>query len=629
MTSATYQKTLARARTAMAMGITLLVVVALTADTAWAIKITTYNILNYSTGREAQFKTILSAIQPDVLAVGEISDPNNAVPYFLNNVLNASGGPGGYAAATFQGNAGDTCNALFYRTATIEYAGSSDHIVLSTSPRITDRWRLKLAGGAVYLYIYAMHLKAGDTSSDIASRLAQCTIVRTDTNSLPAGTAFILCGDFNLYDSSEGAYQQLTGSLANNNGRAFDPINTPGAWHSNYTFRYIHTQSPCQGDDPNNPCASGATNGGLDDRFDFLLISAALQDGQGFDYVSGSYKAFGNDGMHFNLDINDPPTIPEGAAMANALHSASDHLPVVMELTAPAILSVPLSLPYGTMVVGAPSPANERVLDVQNAASPPGLDLTYTFTTVPTGYTVVGGTGPFTLSPGAIRHHTITLTDAAAGFFNGNLVITNNSATNPKNVSLSAKVVRHAVPSTNSSSQVLTAPLSFGSHDIGGFTDQTAQIYNVNYAALQSLLEVYAYNITGQDAARFSVPAFAPATATLTPAAFAVHFNDTGAASQSYSASLQFSTRDDSTLPGATNLSSITFNLTAVVTGGAIRGDMNGNGDVESGDIPGFVSVLLDPAAATSGQKWSADMNGDGINDSLDCQLFVTALLTP
>jgi endonuclease/exonuclease/phosphatase family metal-dependent hydrolase len=616
----TCERVFIRARRTALVAIVLLVVVGLAADSAWAIKIAQYNLLSYSSGREAQFKTILNVIQPDVLSVNEINS-QTAVNYFLNNVLNGSGGPGGYAAATFQ-QSGSMNNALFYRTATITYAGSSDHYVLYTSPRYTDRWRLGLTGGTVPFYVYTMHLHSTDT----ASRLAQCTAVRNDTNSLPAGTHFLLCGDFNLDSSSEASYQQLVGSMANNNGRAFDPANSPGDWHDNAAFRFIHTQCP-QLDNPSPP--PGSVGGGMDDRFDFILISSALQDSQGLDYVSASYKAFGNDGLHMNNDINDPPTIPEGSAVADALHGGSDHLPVCLELTAPPIIIAPSPLPFGTMIVGASSPDNEKVLDVQNGATPPALDLVYTITSVPIAFTLSGGTGPFTLAPGDVRHHTISVSTAAAGYPQGTLVITNNSPTNPKNVTLMGTVKRHAVPSTSSASQVLTAPLDFGSHPIGGFADQTARVYNQGYTTLQSLLQVYAYSITGQDAARFSLVGFSPTNVTSTPAAFTVHFDDSGAFGGSYNAALQFSARDDTTLPGWTILPSVTFDLSAFVQAAALKGDMDGNGHVQPQDIPAFVTVLLDPAAATSGQQWAADMNGDGIDDGDDCQLFVNALLTP
>lgn len=48
----------------------------------------------------------------------------------------------------------------------------------------------------------------------------------------------------------------------------------------------------------------------------------------GIEYVSGSYPAFGNDGMHFNDSINAPPNTAVPPEVADALHYGSDHLPV-------------------------------------------------------------------------------------------------------------------------------------------------------------------------------------------------------------------------------------------------------------------------------------------------------------
>ena len=70
----------------------------------------------------------------------------------------------------------------------------------------------------------------------------------------------------------------------------------------------------------------------MDDRFDFVLVNAKLTDAVGLSYLAGTYKAFGNDALHFNNDINDPPVIPQGTIIADALHAAADHIPVVMEL---------------------------------------------------------------------------------------------------------------------------------------------------------------------------------------------------------------------------------------------------------------------------------------------------------
>jgi hypothetical protein len=89
----------------------------------------------------------------------------------------------------------------------------------------------------------------------------------------------------------------------------------------------------------------------MDDRFDFQLMTGEVLDGNGFTYIgptvpgmSGtehSYRAFGNSGSTFQDDINESSnTYPfTGVSFTNytrqdlldALHSVSDHLPVVAD----------------------------------------------------------------------------------------------------------------------------------------------------------------------------------------------------------------------------------------------------------------------------------------------------------
>lgn len=296
------------------------------------IKIMDWNILNYQSGRENDFKTVINAVLPDVIICQEVNGTTGRTN-FLNNILNGAGGPGGFASANFT-DGFDTDNALYYRTSRITF-NPVDYTTVSTSPRITDRWKIGVVGYSspdTHIYIYSMHLKAGSTPQDQTDRLLAAQAIRAHANNLPAGANIILAGDFNIQSSSEGSYVEFTGSQGDNDGRVFDPINRPGTWNLNPSFASIHTQSPHQN---NAGAPPGATNGGLDDRFDFMLCSSALLDGLGTTYKIGSYRAYGNDGNHFNNDINDPPTIPEGAAIANALHAASDHLPVVMEIILP------------------------------------------------------------------------------------------------------------------------------------------------------------------------------------------------------------------------------------------------------------------------------------------------------
>jgi endonuclease/exonuclease/phosphatase family metal-dependent hydrolase len=309
--------------------------------TAVEIRVATYNLLNFnndttSTSRHPYFRTVLSAVSPDVLVVQEIAN-QTAVDAFRTNVLNGVGGPGGYTAATFTDTSDALDQAVFYRSSKVaEITGGYAVIPPVTpplSPRNAYRWQIRPASdpsGNSDLFVYSMHLAA----SDAAQRAAQTTDVRSNADSLPAGANVICVGDFNIDSSSETSYQNFIGA-PDSTGRMYDPIESPGIWNDSVTLSYVHTQSTHKDNNtPESPTPAGAATGGLDDRFDFLLISAPLRNGQGIDYITGTYQAFGNDGQHLNIDINDPPTIPEGVLLADALHAASDHLPVYMNLSA-------------------------------------------------------------------------------------------------------------------------------------------------------------------------------------------------------------------------------------------------------------------------------------------------------
>ena len=302
---------------------------------AFGTRIVTWNLLAYNGGapsnRKTAYKRILNHLNADVIVAQEVEGLTGAND-FLTTVLNATDGPGGYSLAEFT-NGPDSDNALYYRADKIVYT-NGNHITIATSPRITDRWLLDHVGSPMggQFYVYSMHLKAGSSGEDPQNpvdRQTAAALVRANANALPAGTQIVYAGDLNLYTSAEGAWTELTGSQADNDGRCFDPINAPGAWSASAGFSSIHTQSP---HNDNAGAPPGGSSGGLDDRFDFMLISDSLRDGVGLSYITSSYRAFGNDGNHFNADINDPPTIPQGLFIADALHTASDHLPVFMEL---------------------------------------------------------------------------------------------------------------------------------------------------------------------------------------------------------------------------------------------------------------------------------------------------------
>jgi hypothetical protein len=202
------------------------------------------------------------------------------------------------------------------------------------APRQTLRHHFRPVGttGNSDFYVYNSHLKASDSSADAQRRFEDVQVIRDDADSLGQGAHIIYVGDFNLYRSTEAAYQEF---LSAGNGQAFDPINRPGNWSGNSSFRDIFTQAPSANALP----ALGLDGGGLDDRLDFQLISGELRDGVGLDYRPNSYHTFGvNGSVAVNGSIDDAsntalPGLSNRLNVLGLLRTVSDHLPVVADYT--------------------------------------------------------------------------------------------------------------------------------------------------------------------------------------------------------------------------------------------------------------------------------------------------------
>lgn len=281
------------------------------------VRVATYNILNYpgtdSAIRNPYFRAVLRTMNPDVLIVQEITS-QTGVNNFRDNVLNW-GQPGVYTSVPFN-NGPDTDNAMFYKSSKVVFLGAT---YIPTSLRDIAEYRFRSSGSSDTVRLYSVHLKGNQ--EDSLQRLNEATTLRNYLNGLPAGSKFIVGGDFNVYRSTEPGFVKLIGSESNNNGRSKDPLNAVGTWHINYAFREIHTQSPRTRDFGNG------TTGGMDDRFDMLLVSYPMDP----HLILSSYKAYGNDGNHYNDSINRLPNSAVPDSVANGLHYAADHLPVVAD----------------------------------------------------------------------------------------------------------------------------------------------------------------------------------------------------------------------------------------------------------------------------------------------------------
>lgn len=339
----------------------------------------------------------------DVLLLQEQSTssglPNTqAFVDLLNNSIYAGqtfdGQPITYARGTLIGS-GDTTQSIVYRTQTVQLLGQATVGTASSSgqPRQALRYKLKPAGydDSAAFYIYNSHYKASQDSSGSTEnadrRNVEATAIRANSDALGQGISAIYAGDHNFYDytqADEPAFQTL---IAAGNGQAFDPVDRIGTWHNNSAFRDVHTQSPTT-----TAHYSGQVVGGLDDRFDFQLVTGELLDGEGLDYISGSYHTFGNNGSLpcCNADINDAGntvTFPgvtsyTKSQILNALNTIADHLPVVADYQLPAVLSALVSSVPTTLHVGDIFNLDVTVSNAANVLQPIGADeLDYSVTT--------------------------------------------------------------------------------------------------------------------------------------------------------------------------------------------------------------------------------------------------------
>ena len=229
----------------------------------------------------------------------------------------------------------------------------------------------------------------------------------------------------------------------------------------------------------------------------------------------------------------------------------------------PAKIDAVTSIDFGTVIVGASA---EESLSIENIAVPPADSLDYNMTAT-TWFAVPSGT--FSLEAGGSDLHTVTMNTSVAAVRSGTLVVYSDDLDNPEwNVSLEGTVLDHASPSLVDSAVVLSDTVDFGSHEIGSFSNQTVEVFNFGYSGLQSELEIYGYDLTGDS--RFEiVGGFTPQTVAGVPAEYTIAFDDSGATGDSlYTATLTLHTEDDTNYPGWEELDDIVLLLEAFVDEG-------------------------------------------------------------
>lgn len=584
------------------------------APNARALRVVDYNVLNYpgnsGPARDPLYRTILSPLSPDILVTEEQTSAAG-VGEFLTQVLNTME-PAQWDSAQFvDGN--DTDCGFFYKPSKVQFLGQWYFYPNPlTNLRYVHVYRVRPVGytsGAAEIRFYAFHLKASTGSSNVSARLAEATGIRDSMNAMPPGTHAFALGDFNFYTGTEPGLAKFLETQTVNIGQLYDPLGLQDIqWQDNTSIMYAWTQSPCGTGDTG--CASGAATGGMDDRFDLILPTLNWNDGQGYELIPNSYVPVGNDGLHHNVGITAPPTIPEGAAYATALHGASDHLPVRVDLQLPAQSTAPTMLAIGTVIVGGGAS-----LSIGNPATPPADALTYSFA-APAGFAAPSGT--FDLAAGGPdASHSITTTAGAPGSRSGDLVITTDDPDHPtRTVTLTANVLDHAVAALDSLTPTIVSTVDFGTHGPGQFSPQSMAVYNYAYSSLQARLALNGASITG-GAGRFSIAGgFSPALIADAGQRYDVVFDDAGATPDStYDATLTF-TSDDEALPGAEPQPDLVVTLSARATGSStgIGGPSAPTATVLYAPFPnpqlGSSTVRFDLAKATDARLEVFDLGG-------------------
>ena len=336
-----------------------------------------YNLLyygNYNSGFASCFetnnntqlkdeciRTIVNHVKPDILTVNEFGATDALQNDFVRHNLNINGVDWWQTDNRINYANSEIINHIFYDSRKM---GLRRHVALRTHPRDTDVYELYMktpglaAGDTIKLVCIVAHLKAGMGYE--SSRRACLQIAMDYVNQHYPTDNVLIMGDFNMYSSNESGYRLLTQTYSPENIRFVDPlgyVGGVGAWTENSQFAPFHTQSTVGWTD--NDCHS---SGGLDDRFDFILMADEIAFGYNqVRYVGNSYKAVGNDGRHFNqsLDQNGNNAVPPD--VLSALVDCFDHLPVTMKLAVNAHLDVDEMAETGLQATVAPNPASERV----------------------------------------------------------------------------------------------------------------------------------------------------------------------------------------------------------------------------------------------------------------------------
>jgi endonuclease/exonuclease/phosphatase family metal-dependent hydrolase len=320
-----------------------------------------YNLFRFPSSnpanREFILRDILDEYQPDLFMVCELETEVGADLILNTSLQNLPN----FQRAVYHKNTSSTSdfiqNMVYFNTEKLELISQEIH---PTNYRDIDQYSFRLntqeaETEPIYLEVFVTHLKSSTGTANQQARLAMVEVFTQALEDLNPNSYVLFAGDFNLYTSSEPAYQKIL-SLENAI-QMVDPINTPGSWNNNANFKHVHTQSTRLSNSGFGSGANAGASGGMDDRFDFIMMSNNFNTSSDFYYVEDTYKAYGNNGNCFDKSINSEDCSGEYSfELRDDLYWMSDHTPVVMQFeTTQTFLSTPVYVQKPMMWFNSPN----------------------------------------------------------------------------------------------------------------------------------------------------------------------------------------------------------------------------------------------------------------------------------
>ena len=344
------------------------------------ISVITYNLNNYGTPstsgcpttgsplRHTYLKNILQYLQaPDIIGFEKIlGTPTTFCTDTIRMKVMDSVCKGCYSNTVYTNVSGyKKTNILFYKNTKFGYLGTVG--IYTADNNISDinlhklyykSPSLAITHDTIFVNVIVVHDKSGSGGSDSTTRSTEIggAMSWLATNVKLPGN-YIIMGDFNTQSSNESCFQQMinnTDTLI----QFYDPPNQLGLWSVNPTAFSMYLTQSTRTSDPGD-CASTS---GMNNRYDHLLFNRPILKGyKNVQYIPGTYKVIGQDGLHYNQAINSLPTnnsVPPN--VLNSLYLMSEHLPVAVKM----VISKPKnSLPVDFLSFKAISQQNKVVLN--------------------------------------------------------------------------------------------------------------------------------------------------------------------------------------------------------------------------------------------------------------------------